>query len=148
MAKGNDMSERNIIKMMRDEYHHRLTEAISESDVFDGRDNMVIGQDLKVRHKKSQYEYTVDDVIDDPATDEVQITLRLPDEPRFEPPPENEDVVITDRIEKGVLGEDELANLEPDARPGLEITDELYDDSGEEVFVIDREEFEKEYEVK
>ena len=142
--KQNDINERDIITMMRDEYHRRLLEAIAESDVFDDRGNMVLAKDLKVRHKKSQFEYTIEDIIEDPANDDVQVVLRLPDEPRFDPPPE-EKGVLTDFTTKTMLGEDELMSI---VLPAGQAPPELYDDSEEDVFVIDREEFEKEYEVK
>tara|TARA_B100001123_G_scaffold395251_3_gene476687 strand:- start:5022 stop:5459 length:438 start_codon:yes stop_codon:yes gene_type:complete len=143
---NHQISEKNIIKIMRDEYHQRLTEAIAEADVFDSRDNMVIGQDLKVRHKKSQYEYTVDDVIEDDESGDVQVILRLPDEPRFEPPPDESDVVITDTTGAMMIGEEDAISLEPPLDATTE--EEFHDAPDEEVFVVSKEEFEKEYEVK
>ena len=136
------LTERVLIKMMRDEYSRRLYETIQEAEIFDAEGNMVIGNDLKVRHKKSQYEYTIDDVFEDPATGEIQVALRLPDEPRFEPPPDDEDILLRAKVSVPVLGEDEL--LSP--LPATDMT--LPPASDEEIFVIDQEEFEKEYEVK
>ena len=49
-----------IIQVMREEYRRRLIETIDESDVFDEKGNLIITKDLKVRHKDSQFEYTVD----------------------------------------------------------------------------------------
>jgi hypothetical protein len=143
------ITEVEIIKMMRDVYHHRLEEAVNETDVFDKRGNMVLGKDLKVRHKDSQFEYTVDDVLKDTESEEIQIHLRFPDEPRFEKPPEEEDQVIMDRADRSdpeVLGEQEedvQVDLTKDPSvKGPEDPDDV------EIFVIDQEEFEKEYEVK
>jgi hypothetical protein len=105
------LTESRLIEMMRDEYRERLTEVMQETDMFDKRDNMIIRKGLKVRHKDTQYEYTVDDVTKD-ASGEIIVKLKAPDQHRFSVAPE-------------------------DDKPGEE-----------EIFVIDQEEFEKEYEVK
>jgi len=135
------LTEQQIIHMMRDLYRNRLMKVMHEADVIDDDGNIIVARDLKVRHKDSQYEYTVDDVIEDPETGEAMIALRLPEDPRFKPPA-GEDILIKDRKKAAVLGEDELVNLN--------IRDELRtaDDPEEEIFFIDQEEFEKEYEVK
>ena len=126
-----------IRKSLRNLYEGRLNEALAEADVFDDRGNLVIGRDLKVRHKKSQFEYTVDDVIEDPGTGDVQIVLRLPDEPRIEPkPPERVLVSTPDAI---ITDADEFMSV--DALLGTPQGDEV-------VFVVNKEEFEQDYEVK
>tara|TARA_R100000808_G_C2155555_1_gene168668 strand:+ start:21605 stop:22030 length:426 start_codon:yes stop_codon:yes gene_type:complete len=140
--KNKILSENVIIDLLRNYYEDRLNEALWESDVIDDDGNILITRDLKVRHKDSQYEYTVDDVLEDPETGKIDIVLRLPDEPRFDPPPDQEDTLISDKKIAAILGEDELINLD-------KIQTELIpDDPDEEVFVVDQEEFEKEYEVK
>jgi hypothetical protein len=130
-SKDIDMSiltEGEIIRMMRDEYRKRLTEVLDESDVFDDRGNMIIGKDLKVRHKDTQYEYTVDDVEENPETGDTDITLNLPEKPRIDPPADPL-AQGTDRYKiKGPKGSSKTGE--------------------EEVFMVDQEEFEKEYEVK
>ena len=135
------LTERQIIRMMRDLYRKRLLEVMHEADVVDDDGNVIIAQDLKVRHKDSQYEYTVDDVIEDPGTGEIMIALRLPEDPRFKPPP-GEDILIKDRKKISVLGEDELVDL----NSPQDIT--FAEEPAEEIFFIDQEEFEKDYEVK
>ena len=87
------LTEKKIIRMLRSEYRQRLLEVVNETDVFDDRGNMIIGKDLKVRHKKSQYEYTVDDVLEDPKTGDVQIALRMPEDPRIAPEPPAEEII-------------------------------------------------------
>ena len=58
---------------------------LDELDVKDDQGKIIISPDLKVRHKKSQYEYTVDNVVeDDDGT--INVVLKLPEEPRFDPP--------------------------------------------------------------
>ena len=121
------LTEGEIIRMMRDEYRKRLTEVLDESDMIDDRGNMVVGKDLKVRHKDTQYEYTVDNVEEDPESGDLEVTLNLPEEPRVEPPASN----------------DPLAQQAPD-RYKLKNQDSVED----EIFIVDQEEFEKEYEVK
>ena len=189
MSKNHLLTEQHIIRLMRDEYKTSLIQVLKEADVFDDEGNLVIGKDLKVRHKESQYEYTIDDILGDPDTGTVQIALRLPDEPRFEPPPGGDEVLIGNNPqEPRVLGEDETADytctggggcaptnfpdtasvaqknssvpkVESDATPGTETLDEdelvrlepsrdFVDGIADEIFVIDQEEFEREYEVK
>ena len=133
------LTEAAIIKIVKDEYSRRLLEAVKEADVFDNNGNLLITNDLKVRHKKSQYEYTVDDVFADPASGELKIVLRLPDEPRFDAP--GEEGVIADTPVPAVLGEDELM-MSPEEEGVLDTEDD------ELVFVVDQAEFEKDYEVK
>tara|TARA_Y100000590_G_scaffold458217_2_gene612453 strand:- start:819 stop:1202 length:384 start_codon:yes stop_codon:yes gene_type:complete len=124
------LTESEIIKVMRDTYYSRLLEVLGESDVYDKRGNVVLSKDLKVRHKDSQFEYTVDDVEEE--TDDVQISLNLPDEPRIEPEGADQDIPND--------GTAITVNGIPVASTGEEEPDE--------VFIIDQEEFEKEYEVK
>ncbi len=121
------LTEGDIIRMMRDEYQKRLTEVLDESDMVDDRGNMIVGKDLKVRHKDTQYEYTVDNVEEDPESGDLEVTLNLPEEPRVEPPATG----------------DPLAAQTPD-RYKLKNQDSVDD----EIFIVDQEEFEKEYEVK
>jgi len=155
--KRRTLTESIVIEMMREEYQKRLQEALSEVDVFDDKGNILISQGLKVRHKDTQFEYTIDDVIEDPATGKTMIKLKLPDQPRFEPPPEEEGLIadVPPQDDTGVLGEQDPAVMPapvsrretpplPDDRQDVR-TDEP---SEEEIFMIDQEEFEKEYEVK
>ena len=162
--KRRTLTEGIVIEMMREEYQKRLQEALSEVDVFDDKGNVLISQGLKVRHKDTQFEYTIDDVIEDPASGKTMIKLRLPDEPRFEPPPEDEGLIadVPPQDDVGVLGEQDPAA--PPRKEDSSLPDESQDDPEtayppgayvqvddtpkEEIFMIDQEEFEKEYEVK
>ena len=127
---------KRLLTIMRNEYNKRLHEVIGESDVMDSQGNIVIQPGLKVRHKDSQYEYTVDTVEKNPRTGDISITLKMPDEARFEPPDGSEDL----------LGEahEQMETFDIPILP----TPDLSDEDPEDIFVIDQEEFEKEYEVK
>lgn len=141
------LTEAQVIKIMRNEYRSRLLEVLDEADVYDSQGNMILSPGLKVRHKDSQFEYTVDHVTGDEKSGDLEIHLTLPDEPRFEPPTE-EVPVMTDQLGPDVLGEVDPASLglaDPTSGERSELA------PGEEegdVFIIDQEEFEKEYEVK
>ena len=146
------LTERAIIEAMRDEYTELLARVVQEAEVFDDRGNMVLGKDLKVHHKGSGLEHTTADVVSDRAGN-VKIVLRLPDEPRFEP--SGEEGILSDSPgPENYLSEDDL--LEPESTVGdLSLASKQADPlptgpdlEDVEVFVIDQEEFEKEYEVK
>ena len=149
------LTEQIVLEVMREEYQKRLQEALSETDVFDDQGNVLISQGLKVRHKDTQFEYTVDDVIEDPESGKTMIKLKLPEEPRFEPPPEEEGLIAdVPPPEDNVLGEQDPPGIRPveprQTMPPADDPTALQPQSEEEdeLFVIDQEEFEKEYEVK
>ena len=80
------MNEKKVIARIRNAYKKRLTEAViagalEEVDMFDKRGNMVLTPDLKVRHKASGYEYTIDHI--DGEGEDAVVYLRHPEEPRF-----------------------------------------------------------------
>ena len=108
-----------------------------ESDLEDGQGNIVISPGLKVRHTDSQYEYTVDSVID--GEDGIEVILRLPTEPRFEPSKSSELIQAQSKTSPALMYE-----IDPNAvfyEP--ESTDEET-----ELISVSQKEFEKEYEVK
>ena len=129
-----------LLEVFKSEYDNRLNEVIGEADVFDDDGKAVIAPDLKVRHKDSGYEYTIDRVEGEEG-DEVKIYLRSPETPRVEPAPEEKSLLGEPRHEE-ILGEQDPAGS--DAGVDLEVPEEPTEDV---VFVVDQEEFEKEYEV-
>ena len=141
-----------LLEVLKLEYNNRIDEVIGESDVFDDRGNVILSPDLKVRHKKSGFEYTIAHVKGD-KPGEVQIILREPEEPRFEPPGGGEEVLGG----PDALHEEEIDPRIPDlldpsavnVDASVEAISQLVDEppQDEVVFVIDQEEFEKEYEV-
>ena len=56
---------------------------IRETDIKDKRGNLVISPGLKVRHRKSQYEYTIDSIVKD-SSGLITVMLKKPDAPRFD----------------------------------------------------------------
>ena len=128
---------------------------MNETDIRDERDNIVISPGLKVRHKKSQYEYTVDSVVKEP-NGKITIMLQFPEEPRFQPPQE-EQIISDSPINNEAGGAEALARgLAPilyETEPVEDLSTMYYIPSEEEsqpddLLAVDAEEFEKEYEVK
>ncbi len=116
---------------------------LEELDIKDKHGNVIIQPGLKVRHKASQYEYTVDDVVKTPEG-EISVLLRMPEEPRFDPPPE-EDVVISDATTTTLP----LYEVNPSAIEYFVPDDDSSAHPGEEEFLeVPQKEFEKDYEVK
>ena len=79
------MNSKKVIAEIRKKYKIRLAEAVikgalEEVDMFDGRGNMVLTPDLKVKHNASGYEYTIDHV--EGEGDDAVVFLRHPEEPR------------------------------------------------------------------
>ena len=116
---------------------------MNETNVKDTRGNVIISPGLKVRHKDSQYEYTVDQVLEEPSGN-VTVMLASPESPRFEPKPSEE--FLSDVGEKS----DVLYETEPISS----LSDLFYvppkeaEDLEDDLLAVPSEEFEKEYEVK
>tara|TARA_B100002019_G_scaffold261514_1_gene248336 strand:- start:42 stop:461 length:420 start_codon:yes stop_codon:yes gene_type:complete len=136
------IDQKRIIELIREEYTNRLLQLevaakLAESEVSDSRGNVLITKDLKVRHKESGYEYTVDHV--DGDGDDMVIYLRKPEVPRVEVP------LVAKRMNEMERSADiDIINIEmPDG-------ESLADNSNQEledVFAVKADEFEKEYVV-
>ena len=139
---GAALTEERLVGLIRDAYNKRLYETINETDLLDKQGKIIIQKGLKVRHKESQYEYTVDSVSQDKEGN-VAVKLRNPDVARIDPADAT-----------SVMAEDDL--IEPIAQQGDDTPEALpvapgekpADISDDDVFVVDQAEFEKEYEVK
>ncbi len=109
------------------EYEDRLNTfyLLNETKTHDKHGNVVLEPDLKVRHKKSGFEYTIKKVRQDNGN--LSIMLRTPDAPRFT------DVVTPNKVLAGQEPEDEA--LEKELVPTNDI------------ITVSKDEFEKEYEV-
>lgn len=147
------LTEAQVIRLMRNEYHQRLVETIGESDMFDDKGNHLLSPGLKVRHKDSKFEYTVDSVEGEKDSGNVKVTLKLPDEPRFEPPEEPSAMISDDLSANPIIGEGDPSISAPPEyavdtsgdSESMQVSLEKVEDETD--FVIDQEEFEKEYEV-
>ncbi len=114
-----------------------------ETDVKDKRGNVVISKGLKVRHKKSQYEYTVDSVIKEPSG-QVTIMLASPEAPRFDTRQGKQNSVLT-----GQRGDKVLYEAEPmDDMSSMFYMPDDEEESADDLLAVPADEFEKEYEVK
>jgi len=148
----NENNKKYLIRVLREEYAQRLNEVLGEADVTDAAGNVLIQPGLKVRHKSSGYEYTVAGV--DGSGEGLQVKLRLPDEPRFDPPPEGEEILGSP---EGLYEDDlvspssELPPMEPVAVPDVYVDVEAEEakelPEEEVVFYVDEKDFEKNYEV-
>jgi len=115
---------------------------INELEVKDSQGNIVIQPGLKVRHKDSQFEYTIEDVVEDPKGD-ISVILRMPEDPRFEPPPA-EEIVISDSPASVVS----LQESDPDNFYFEPENSSAPIDEDEDFLAVPQKEFEKEYEVR
>ena len=127
--------ERRILRMIAEEYKKRLTEvaikaSLSETDAVDKKGNILLSKGLKVRHKKSGFEYTVDKV--EGKGDNIKIYLADPATPRIKP-----------ADSKKGLYELDLSDVNLDRAAGKEI--QSNQETGEDLLVVSKKEFEKEY---
>lgn len=132
-----------LLEVLKFEYNQRLSGFLNEAEIFDAQGNVIIKPDLKVRHKDSGYEYTVDRVEGD-TPGNVKIVLRDPESPRFDVP--DSDTEVLDELPSSVLSEDDLPIMSVGDVDTIRQQDD--EDSAEEFFVVDEKDFEDEYEVK
>ena len=125
-----------LTEQLRKEYVSKLLEALKEVDIIDKAGNILISKDLKVFHKDSGYEYTVHDVVNTPEG--VKIMLRLPDTPR---PIQGKVTRTLDEIST----DDQEDDGDLRDNTGRSALSDVIDD---DIFIVDEESFEKEYEVK
>ena len=155
-------NEQKMIKLIREEYTQRIVKLfrenvrdIFEADMFDAEGNQLLSPGLKVRHKKSGYEYTVDHV--EGTGDNAEVYLRHPEMPRFKPPPsetqlkegDDEDSKIkVDQVAlQKVMGSE--GSLEISApQSSIEQQNIMQNQPKSSLLRITKKEFEKEYEVK
>ena len=114
---------------------------LKETDVQDSEGRIIISPGLKVRHKESQFEYTVDSVVKDDKGEHV-VVLNLPEEPRFDTP-EPDDIVITD-----MSGKDVIYEVDPSVVLFEPEDESLEPEEGLDYLAVSEDEFEKDYEVK
>ena len=155
-------NERKMIQLIREEYTNRILELfrenvkdILEADMFDNEGNQLLSPGLKVRHKKSGYEYTVDHVEGD--GENATVYLRHPETPRFKPPvaetqltegDEEEARIKVDQVDLSKVMGSEGLEANPESGSSQDPMDIMKQQSKGSLLQITKKEFEKEYEVK
>ncbi len=130
------LDEKGLISLIKEEYVGRLSAIgralrLLEVKVFNERGDLLLSKGLKVRHKSSGYEYTVDHV--EGEGDAAIVFLRHPDVPRFQPPDSGEPL-----------------NEQDDEAPVEDLPPVMAQKSDEQVGMlrVSLKDFEKEYEVE
>ena len=155
-------NERKMVQLIREEYNNRILELfrenvkdIFEADMFDNEGNQLLSPGLKVRHKKSGYEYTVDHVEGD--GENASVYLRHPETPRFKPPvaetqltegDDEPDRVKVDQVDLAKVMGSEGLEANPQSGSAQDPMDIMKQQSKGSLLQITKKEFEKEYEVK
>lgn len=150
--------EKKLIKLIKEEYSARILNLyretvrdILESDMIDKEGHVLLSPGLKVTHKKSGYEYTVDHV--EGNGENAVVFLRHPETPRFKPPEsdaplsEGEEGIDLSSVDLQKIGgfENEVMTQSSSTQDPLEIMKQQPKGS---LLKITKAEFEKEYEVK
>jgi hypothetical protein len=153
----NNIAEKKLVGLLREAYTQRLNRVLSEVDIVDKEGNVIISKDLKVRHKKSGFEYTVDSV--QQAGKDIKVVLRKPEEPRVEDPGEAGVIPASTPKQEMIQDADLRAKMPsakmprakaPPAKQGPKMPPLPHEVPGDDspVFVVDKKEFEKEYTVE
>ena len=137
------LDETTIIDSMRRVYYKRLCEVLGETETRDKRGNFVISPGLKVRHKKSQFEYTVEDVHEDPKSGKMVIILQSPEAPRFDASHGEQFVGEETPM---LTSKRDMSHVEKIDAMSADETSASLDDVEE--FEVDEKDFEKDYEVR
>jgi hypothetical protein len=114
---------------------------IKEMDIKDKRGNVIISPGLKVRHKKSQFEYTIDSIVKD-KDGKIFVMLKKPEAPRFDSE-FSAQKTLTDRNASG--------QMIYEADPIEDFSTSYYtpdEESADDLIAVTTAEFEKDYEVR
>ena len=152
-------NEKKLVKLIKEEYQKRIlslfrenVKDIFEADMFDKEGNQLLSQGLKIKHKGSGYEYTVDRV--EGKGDDAIVYLRHPEMPRFKTPESQSPLTEVDDMPKIKIDQVDLSKVmgsedEPTSfATAQDPMDSMKQMSKESLLKITRKEFEKEYEVK
>jgi len=157
-------NEKKMVQIIKEEYSKRILKLfrenvkdIFEADMFDKDGNQLLSPGLKVKHKKSGYEYTVDHV--EGKGDNAVVYLRHPESPRFKPPEaetqltegeeENVERIKVDQVDLAkIMGSEDEAGKLPSSSSMQDPMDIMKKQPTGSLLKITRSEYEKEYEVK
>lgn len=167
-------NERKIKQLIKEVYEEQILKVYRESvrdlfeaEMFDEVGNQLLSPGLKVRHKGSGYEYTVDHV--EGEGENAVVYLRHPEVPRFKPPKQETQLAEADEADINMDGqEDEHDKIDVQrvdlkkamgiegevndlpARKGTH-NDPMYDmkkNNSTSLLKVSHKDFKKEYEVK
>ena len=166
-------NERKMVQLIREEYTGRVLKLyretardLFEAEMFDEVGNQLLSPGLKVRHKGSGYEYTVDHV--EGEGENAVVYLRHPEVPRFKPPQQDTRLTESDEADIDMDGdEDEYDKIDVnkvDLKKAMGIEGEVNDipargvhndpmfdmkkNTGASLLKVSHKDFKKEYEVK
>jgi len=152
-------TEQRLIQIIKEEYIQRLDDLfyesvskLKETDMFDSQGNQLLSPGLKVRHKKSGFEYTVDHV--EGVDDDAIVFLRHPEEPRFKAPDSSDQLTEGDdespRVNVGDVDLQKVMGGEPvpERKKDQATVPEVSPASSTKILKVAKKEFEKDYEVK
>jgi len=114
---------------------------IRETDIKDKRGNIIVSPGLKVRHKKSQFEYTIDSVVKD-KSGKIFVMLKKPEAPRFDSDP---------TAQSSPAGKNATGQMIYEADPIEDFSTSYYTpdtESVDDLVAVTADEFEKEYEIR
>lgn len=76
-----DVTERKMFDMMKEEYQKYLSRILESISITDKDGKILVDKDLKVIHKPSGFEYTIDDILKKDGVG-INVILRSPESPR------------------------------------------------------------------
>ena len=148
MNMRNRTAEKKLVGLLREAYSERLRQVLSEIDVLDKDGHVIISKDLKVRHKKSGFEYTVDSVKQ--VGKDVKVVLRKPEVPRVEDPGAVGVIPSAEPARKPEMIRDVDLRKKPEGKASAKMPPLPHEMQADDspVFIVDKKEFEKEYTVE
>ena len=157
-------NERKLVNLIREEYTQRLNsllvesvKTIKEAEMFDKEGNQLLSKGLKVRHKSSGYEYTVDHV--EGKGEDAVVFLRHPEAPRIKPGVSADQLIESDESDldsngdEGTMDRIKVDQVDLEKIMGNTSAEKVSlpkqkDQTSSSLLKITKKEFEKDYEVK
>ena len=125
-----NITEKHLVKLIKEEYDKRLQYFLNENMDLDSIGD---ADQLKVRHAKTRYEYTIGNIEGD------FVQLFLPDEPRYNPSEYGQKRLISGHV----LEQDD--DYEHEEFPSED--ERLRTEDDRDYILVDRKTFEGEYEL-
>ena len=125
---------------LHEKYKGRTMNKIKETDVKDKHGNVIVSPGLKVRHKDSQFEYTIDSVVKD-KEGKIVVMLKKPEAPRFDSALQSKRTLVDKSSSKMIYEAEPIEDFEHSY-----YTPE--DEGPDDLIAVSEKEFEKEYEIR